>query len=85
MLKKILTVISILLVAVNVCAYAEETNKDYERLLHLGVVDDSYERYANKKTVSQKEFLESLVRLVSDEKLEANDVPEYAKSIGGLV
>ena len=82
MLKKILTVISILLVAVNVCAYAEETNKDYERLLHLGVVYDSYERYANKKTVSQKEFLESLVRLVSDEKLEANDVPEYAKSIG---
>lgn len=82
MLKKILTIISILLLAVNVCAYAAQTNEDYERLLHLGVIDDSYERYANKKTISEKEFLNALVRMITDDKLEDDSVAEYAKARG---
>ena len=82
MLKKILTIISILLVAVNVFAYAEQTDADYERLLHLGIVDDTYELYEKKKTVSEKEFLSALVRILTDDKIEEDRVPEYAKSRG---
>ena len=82
MLKKILTVISILLVAANVCAYAEQTNGDYERLFNLGIVEETYEQYDKKKTVSEKEFLSALVRVVADEKVEEDKIPDYAKSRG---
>lgn len=82
MLKRILTIASILLLAINVCVFADETDKDYERLLNLGIIDQPYEHFANKKTVSQKEFLEALVRITTDEKIESNNVPEYAKSLG---
>jgi hypothetical protein len=82
MLKKVLTIISILLVAINVCAYAEKTDPDYERLFRLGIIDESYERYEKKKTISEKEFLSALVRLITDEKIEEDKIPDYAKSRG---
>ena len=82
MLKRILIVLSVMLLSVNVFAHAEEPDRDYERLLELGIIDSSYERYENKKTVSQKELLTALVRITAGEAVESDIIPEYAKSIG---
>ena len=82
MLKKIFTVTSILLLAINMCVFAEKADNDYERLLNLGITDNSYESLANRKTVSQKDFLEALVRITTEDQIGEDDVAEYAKSLG---
>ena len=82
MLKKLFTITSILLLAINVCVFAEKADNDYERLLNLGIIDDSYANYANRKTVSQKDFLEALVNIATEDSVDEDNVAEYAKSLG---
>ncbi len=80
MVKRILTLTIVFLITMIGYASAESVEDNYELLNHLNIISDNYENVVNKKSVSQKEYLESLVKIMSDNKVESGKAIEYAKS-----
>ena len=57
MTKRIILLVSILLMLATTCVLAEGINRDYELLHNLNIVSEDYETYMGKKVVTHNEFI----------------------------
>lgn len=80
MTKRIILLVSVLLMLVNVCVSAESVNRDYEMLYNLNIVSETYEVYEAKGYVTQKEFIKSLIGIITEDEIPEESIIEYAQS-----
>ena len=81
MTKRIIALVSILLMVVNTCASAVTINKDYNMLYNFGVVGETQDVYENKRSITQREFITALVGLTTEEEIPEDSILEYAQSL----
>ena len=80
MIKRITLLVLAFSMIFSVCVSAEKSTYDYELLYNLNIVGGNYESFEGKRTVSQEEFLGSLIGLVTGERVQGEDVAVYALS-----
>lgn len=71
---------SILLILATICASAEGINRDYDLLHNLNIVSEDYEIYTGKNFVTHKEFIKSLIGIITEDEIPEDKIIEYAQS-----
>ena len=84
MTKRITLLVSILLMLVTMCVSAEGINSDYDLLHNLNIVSKDYEAYTGKNFVTHKEFIKSLIGIITEDEIPEDKILEYINTLIGF-
>ena len=65
---------------VTMCVSAEGINSDYDLLHNLNIVSEDYEAYTGKNFVTHKEFIKSLIGIITEDEIPEDKILEYAQA-----